>query len=356
MPSSLIPAKQRRPARGAVGLVLAAAVGLILAGCSETSLVIHTAKLLARGTGPAETHPREVSGSTDESSLMTRPHKIGRPYQVNGVWYYPREQPGYDRTGVASWYGEPFHGRRTANGEIYDMNRVSAAHPTLPLPTRVKVTNLENGRSIVVRVNDRGPFVNGRLIDLSRETARLLGMLQTGTAKVRVQAIDVEGPAQRFVSPKPRTEPAEKTAAAAAPIKTVTAETLPPPNGVAAAPPLETQQNRGVRIATTGPPRTAATALTPSETVVGQEAVTPADLYVQIGAFSQFVNANRLAAKFWWLGSAKVTSAMIGESEFFRVRIGPLANVAEADKTLNTVIGNGHPEARIVVEQGTPKP
>eukprot|EP01030_Chromulinospumella_sphaerica_P019551 gene19551-19444_t len=98
-----------------------------------------------------------------------------RPYQVGGVWYQPREQPNYNEVGVASWYGQQFHNRQTANGEMFDMWVVSAAHKTLPLPCIVEVTNLDNGRKIKVRVNDRGPFVSGRIIDMSRAGADALG-------------------------------------------------------------------------------------------------------------------------------------------------------------------------------------
>ena len=112
---------------------------------------------------------------------------LGRPYQVGGTWYTPREEPGYNRTGRASWYGELFHGRRTANGEIYDMERLSAASPTLPLPVYAQVTNLANGRTIVVRVNDRGPYANDRIMDLSRRSAEVLGFRGNGTAPVRVK-------------------------------------------------------------------------------------------------------------------------------------------------------------------------
>ncbi|HEX9446391.1 MAG TPA: septal ring lytic transglycosylase RlpA family protein, partial [Dongiaceae bacterium] len=104
-----------------------------------------------------------------------QPYKIGKPYQVDGVWYYPKTDMDYDETGIASWYGPGFHGQYTANGEVYDQNGLTAAHKTLPLPSMVRVTNLDNGRSIVVRVNDRGPFVNGRIVDLTRRDAQLLG-------------------------------------------------------------------------------------------------------------------------------------------------------------------------------------
>ena len=94
--------------------------------------------------------------------------KVGKPYQIAGVWYYPAVNHDYDESGIASWYGSKFHGRPTANGEIFNMNHVTAAHPTLPLPSMVRVTNLENGRTLTVRINDRGPFAHGRILDLSR--------------------------------------------------------------------------------------------------------------------------------------------------------------------------------------------
>ena len=106
-----------------------------------------------------------------------------RPYQIRGRWYQPAEQPDYDEVGLASWYGEQFHGRPTANGEMFDMHALTAAHKTLPLPSLVEVTNLANGRRIVLRVNDRGPFVDDRIIDLSRGAAEALGMLQPGRGR-----------------------------------------------------------------------------------------------------------------------------------------------------------------------------
>jgi peptidoglycan lytic transglycosylase len=113
-------------------------------------------------------------------------YKLGAPYQVAGKTFVPRHNPSYDEVGTASWYGSDFQGRLTSNGEVYDMNRLSGAHPTLPLPSLVRVTNLENGRSIVVRINDRGPFVRDRIIDLSKAAAERLGFHSKGTARVRV--------------------------------------------------------------------------------------------------------------------------------------------------------------------------
>ncbi|HEV7310350.1 septal ring lytic transglycosylase RlpA family protein [Ensifer sp.] len=118
---------------------------------------------------------------------------VGKPYSMKGKRYYPKEEPSYDRRGVASWYGSAFQGRRTANGETYDADYLSAAHPTLPLPSYVRVTNLESGASLIVRVNDRGPYHDGRLIDLSGKAAEMLDLKRRGTATVRVQYVGRPG-------------------------------------------------------------------------------------------------------------------------------------------------------------------
>jgi len=136
-------------------------------------------------------------------------YKLGPPYQMDGRWYVPQVDHSYDRTGLASFYAEDFHGRRTSNGEVFDMWALTAAHPTLPLPSLAYVTNLENGRTLLVRLNDRGPYVNNRVIDLSRASARYLGVEGSGLARVRVR---YAGPAplsgddrreQRFLATQP---------------------------------------------------------------------------------------------------------------------------------------------------------
>jgi rare lipoprotein A len=116
-------------------------------------------------------------------------YKVGQPYSLNGRTYYPAENSAYRGEGIASWYGPDFHGRLTANGEVYDMHAISAAHPTMPLPSYARVTNLENGRSIVVRVNDRGPYARNRIIDLSIGTAKALEFYGRGIARVRVEYV-----------------------------------------------------------------------------------------------------------------------------------------------------------------------
>ena len=148
------------------------------------ALAVGLLSLLAACAGGARPDADGMSVVTDPAPIVSG---TMRPYQIRGQWYRPAEQPGYDETGTASWYGDQFNGRPTATGERFDMHALTAAHKTLPLPGLVEVTNLTNGRRIVVRVNDRGPFVDGRIIDLSRGSAEALGMLQAGVADVRVR-------------------------------------------------------------------------------------------------------------------------------------------------------------------------
>ena len=152
---------------------------------------------LAGCFGGDDKSPRVSSRPPPDNSLPTGDQggaqKVGNPYKIAGKWYYPKEDPSYDETGLASWYGKQFHGKATANGEVFNMNALTAAHKTLPMPSFVKVTNLRNGRSLVLRVNDRGPFVGDRLIDVSRRAAQLLGFDKQGVTKVRIQASDEKG-------------------------------------------------------------------------------------------------------------------------------------------------------------------
>lgn len=119
-------------------------------------------------------------------------YKIGKPYQIKGTWYYPEINYEYSEVGIASWYGPKFHKKKTANGEIFDQNALTAAHRTLPLPSVVIVQNLENGRSVKLRVNDRGPFARGRIIDVSKRASEILGFSEQGTAPVKVTIVETE--------------------------------------------------------------------------------------------------------------------------------------------------------------------
>lgn len=162
----------------------ALSLGLVLAACSHSERV--EAPRLASNRAYGTPSP-VVVGSNAPVPKGGGTYKIGLPYKMDGIWYVPREDVTYNRVGTASWYGVQFHGRRTANGEIFDRNALMAAHPTLPLPSYAYVTNLATGRTILVRVNDRGPYARGRVIDLSEAAASALGYRNQGTAQVRVR-------------------------------------------------------------------------------------------------------------------------------------------------------------------------
>lgn len=325
--------KRRAPRGGRVAALMISTA--LLSGCAEMNLFGHYAK---KATSPSDNLP-EI-GSTAAPG-----YKIGKPYKVSGVWYYPREDFDYDETGIASWYGPNFHGKMTANGESFDQNAVSAAHKTLPLPSVVRVTNLDNGRSLVIRVNDRGPFVNGRIIDLSRRAAQLLGTEATGTAKVRVQVLAEES---RALAGKLKQEGEPQVAAA--PRESVTAETLPALGSreqarpvLASARPTPPSESRG------------AAALEKAERELASQdvetvPVKSSGIFVQAGAFSRHDNALRLQARLSGVGQPQIQTASVKGQTVYRVRFGPLGSVGEADNLLESVIATGQQDAKVIVD------
>jgi rare lipoprotein A len=317
-------------------LAVVASTLLVSAGCSEFQLASHLAKKIQR------------ESDSGDKPVPKPQYKVGKPYQVAGVWYYPKVQPSYDETGIASWYGAKFHGKRTANGDVFDMNKLTAAHKTLPMPTRVRVTNLENGRSLVLLVNDRGPFAHGRIIDVSRRAAQLLGFQRQGTAKVRVTA--VEG--GKTVRPVQTTEQ-ERKALPALPRGGITANELAPPPGVkVSARPAARATAAPVRIANSSKRSPAfASGAGNGEPVVEIRPVKgDPTMFVQAGAFADATNAVRLRARLSYIGNAKVSTVIVKGRELFRVRIGPLTSLRVADQTLNRVLAEGIAGAKIIVD------
>ena len=317
-----------------------AAMVVFLAGCAETQFLIHTAKRVAKDDS--------TTAKSDGGY-----YKVGNPYQIGGIWYYPAEDYEYDETGIASWYGAAFHGRKTANGEDYDMNSLTAAHRTLPMPSFVRVTNLENGRSLVLKVNDRGPFAKGRIIDISKRGAQLLGFQNQGTSRVRVQIL-----ADRSRAVAARMQNRETLARVGSPITvdklpkaSVSAETLPAPAGAELSPNVNSVPpvQAGTIPNTTAPTETAALTTSP-EAAVEQVPVSPTSIFVQAGAFGLFDNANKVRASLSPLGPVFLDQVLVGGRDLYRVRVGPLADVNQADMILNQVVGSGYPDARIIVD------
>jgi rare lipoprotein A len=189
--------KEQRMLRVASRIGAVSVLALVLANCAsqpQRSSKHHNSREIGAFSHPkyGQASPRVV-GMDDTAPKGGGRYQVGRPYVIAGKRYVPREkQQGFSQAGNASWYGIAFHGRKTANGEIYDRNMISAAHPTMPLPSYARVTNTRNNHSIIVRVNDRGPYHGGRIVDVSERTANLLGFKHLGTARVR---IDYMGPA-----------------------------------------------------------------------------------------------------------------------------------------------------------------
>lgn len=264
---------------------------------------------------PPERSAGRSAADTGAVARARSGYRIGKPYQIAGVWYVPAEQPDYDTVGTASWYGDAFHGKSTANGEAFDMHMVSAAHATLPLPSIVEVTNLDNDRSIQVRVNDRGPFKPGRIIDVSRQAADQLGFVRQGTAKVRVRYVG-RAPLDPFLPTPP--QPTERTQ---------------PVLMAAAAPKLERPREPAPRPEPAAAPVLAAAA--PS-------------FAVQAGAFSNRGNAERAAKALSAIGPAQVRELQRDGALLYRVLVGAWAGKDSAVGALTAVAEAGFPDARVV--------
>jgi rare lipoprotein A len=234
-----------------------------------------------------------------------------KPYQIKGIWYYPKADPDYDEKGVGSWYGEQFHNRRTANGELFDMDIPSAAHKTLPLPSLVEVTNLDNGKKMVLRVNDRGPFVGDRIIDLSKAAAERLGYGRQGVAQVRV----------RYIGPAPRT-------AAAAP-RRYAAEPPPPPRPYV-------------------PPRPAYDEVSPDDPPPAPPRSSPAIYRIQAGSFSDRGNAERALARLNQAGGAVIESIPRATGVLYRVVVAAGSDENDAWGLRDRVVALGFADATVV--------
>ena len=297
-----------------------------------------------------------LAGCTDNGSLLRSSgknyvslepsgvYKIGTPYQVNNIWYYPQEDYDYREVGIASWYGPDFHNGMTANGEKYDMYALTAAHRTLPLPSIVKVTNLENGKSVVVRVNDRGPFVNNRIIDVSKTAAEILGFDAQGTAKVRVEVMKDE-------SKKLKKEILKNGG------KVVGGPPLPD------VPPIETAQEPVSPIPLANPvmaERVSSSTieeLETTETTVSQpqpiytpQTTSVGNYYVQAGAFSNPENAQRMRERLASYGSVVVSEKQTAKGVLYRVRLGPYANGDDAVAAMDRLGAAGFDDTRLIQE------
>jgi len=239
-----------------------------------------------------------------DSSTANPGYKVGKPYKVAGKIYHPRAEPDYDKQGLASWYGPQFHGRKTANGDVFNMNALTAAHTTLPMPSYVRVTNEANGRWLILKINDRGPFVGNRLIDVSRRAAQLLGFEKKGVTRVRVQAVN--GP---------------KGGA----IQQAAARTTPEEN-----------------------PNSAPVELALAAPEIPITLAANKKIYIQIGAYADQNNADKVLGSVNHISETKVEKIDMNGENLYRVRTGPYLSVELAEIILGRILSLGHNTARII--------
>lgn len=300
-----------------------------------------------------------VSQTTASKNGM---YKIGNPYEVMGQNYTPHEDYEYVETGMSSWYGTDFHAKYTANGEVYDMNTLTAAHRTLPLPSIVRVTNLENGRSLVLRVNDRGPFVKNRIIDVSKRAAQLLGYQAQGTAKVKVEVLAKESKTlkeallsgqpytvainsatpQRSTIPQMPNEPMSERVVGKAQAQEVNSTTRIELPSI-----KDAKMSKGLadgNVAPKAKPSVSKYTETSSTTAAGGQ------FYVQAGSFANKEVANNLKTQLHKFGSINITPADVNGSRYYRVRVGPFYGKTDANIALLKIKDAGLADARVIIE------
>tara|TARA_Y200000002_G_scaffold43577_1_gene31591 strand:- start:1327 stop:2208 length:882 start_codon:yes stop_codon:yes gene_type:complete len=274
---------------------------MFLSGCSETTFLINSAKRIGSwGDGPI--------------------YKVGTPYKINGKWYYPAVNYNYDEIGIASWYGPGFHGKKTANGEVFDQNKITAAHKTLPMPSIVKVTNLENGLVLDnVRVNDRGPFAGDRIIDLSKKAAEELGFMKNGVAKVRVEILEDES--RKYV-------------------------TIQEKNSYKAEPAEVTKIDKKIIVDDFNEN----TLVKKSENIVDSKnsILDNQELIIQVGAFTDHRNAKTLIAKLSEF-KAYINRVFMSSKYLYRVRIGPISDLDEANEMKKKLFDLGYTSSHLVM-------
>ncbi|MGF7147570.1 rare lipoprotein A [Sphingomonas zeicaulis] len=313
---------------------------------------VATLTLLLAGCGSTP-RPTAGAGRPTGGKVVDYPVKVGAPYQVGGITYMPVDDPDYDMVGLASWYGGEFGGSPTANGERFDPGRMSAAHKTLPLPSYVEVTALDTGRTITVRVNDRGPFAGNRVIDLSQAAARALGIERSGTARVRVRRVY---PSERDrAALRSGGQLAMRTDSVPARLPTAARAPTPPPQPQARSVPQPAPQPYRVPTSAPAPQQGQVPIGIPMpppysapSTAMPQAAPAPAvaplpesgGWFVQVGAFSSRERAAMIAGQ---LG-ARVSDV----GALHRVRLGPYASADAARDGVAKASAAGYADAQIV--------
>ncbi len=333
--------------------LLSTGLTLGLTGCAETELASHVIKQV-----PAK-----------NASKSQGQFKVGSPYRVKGKKYYPAEMYEYAETGLASWYGPGFHGKSTANGETFSQYDLTAAHKTLQLPSIIKVTNLENGRSAILRVNDRGPFAHDRILDVSDKAASVLGFKNKGTAKIKLELMPAESqvvadaaragrdtrgieiamnnkyrnrvPSQEgddavYVGPPAHQRVAINTMPV--PPRSPISLTQPTVNSV----PLPPERPAPVQIART--------TTTQFDAPLAPTAFPTGNYYVQVASFTSEGNAQNFSRSLGDLGPVAIQNSTRNSQPLYRVKVGPLPNQQQVDTILPRLVERGYPDVIVLVE------
>jgi len=298
---------------------------LCLNACTQIELASHVVKQVFP--------PPQTQGS----------FKVGNPYKIGGKQYYPKEEYNFVQTGIASWYGPQFHGKKTANGETFNMHELTAAHKTLQMPSIVRVTNLENGRSLVVRINDRGPYKRGRIIDLSKKSAELLGFKGQGTAKVKIEILPEESRRIAMLAKRGRNTNGYEVAMNQPRTKIQSRKPVSYSDG----PPENIEPAAGK-----GPYRIVPVTqelLAYPKPFISNVPVQSSHIYVQAGAFSVYENAVKLRDRLERFSKVEIFPTNTGGKKLYRVRLAA-TDVAQADTLLMQLAENGNNDAIIIVD------
>ncbi|PIB92181.1 septal ring lytic transglycosylase RlpA family protein [Caulobacter sp. FWC2] len=317
-----------------LGLMALAAVSLAACATPKYDLGKSGYTASARNETSRGSSPRSGSTVGRDGKPLRGTEK---PYQINGVWYYPRQDKDYNVVGVGSWYGAQFHNRRTSNGEVFDMDIPSAAHKTLPLPSLVEVTNLDNGKKMIVRVNDRGPFVGDRVIDLSKAAAQQLGYYRQGVARVRVKYV---GPAPKNAFDGPRQYAVTQTAPPPPPRERSFDDIQEPTQRVQVIPSREPDPDWSAPVPQSAPP------INPPDRVYAS--ASRSGFRVQAGSFSSRENAEKAVRQLSGAGEAKIDAIERASGTLYRVTVSAGPNEGEAWSLRQRVESLGYQGATVL--------
>ncbi len=291
---------------------------ILLSGCAEMELASHVAKQV-----PLPDAQQKSKGQ----------YKVGNPYKIAGEWYKPQAQYNFTQTGTASWYGPNFNGKKTANGEIFNMNEMTAAHKTLQLPSIIRVTNVENGKTVILRVNDRGPYSKGRVLDVSKRAAQELGFIGQGTAKIKLEVLPHES--LRVADMARKGQSTRNIELSMQHLKNQPAnKAVPPP----------------VMIASSTPAPSVKPSFQPS--AIKAAPSSQGGIFLQAGAFGNQQTAQTLAEALQGYGPSNILSSDLNGRNLYRVRVGPFASEQEAQTVLAQINQSGKADAFLVSHSG----